>query len=119
MEQVMSLPDPEWQIEGLIERGALACVYGAPGDGKTFLTLGWALCVATGTPWQGREVHQGRVVYVATEGGSGLKKRARAWLQRHGISDAPDVFMLVEAINLCEDIEAIIEAIHQSGIAPS
>ena len=82
LEEVFNLPDPRWQVQGLMPEGALVCLYGAPESGKTFVCVDLALSIAAGVPWHGREVKQGAVVYVAAEGGSGIKARARAWLHR-------------------------------------
>ena len=46
---------------------------------KTFIALDWAACVATGKPWQSREVQQRRVLYVVAEGANGFDQRADAW----------------------------------------
>jgi RecA-family ATPase len=63
--QVMELQNPEWLIEGVIEHGGLAMLFGPSGHGKSFLSADWMMCVTTGTRWAGREVRQGRVIYVA------------------------------------------------------
>src|SRR4051812_37793236 len=70
--ELLELPPPEWLIEGVIESSALGVLYGPPGCGKSFAALDWALSVATGKAWHGREVRQGAVVYVAGEGTTGV-----------------------------------------------
>ena len=42
-----------------------AVIYGPSGEGKTFVALDWALSVATGRSWQGKQTKQGPVVYIA------------------------------------------------------
>src|SRR2546422_8198989 len=39
-------------------------LFRSSGGGKTFVSLDWALCIATGKPWRGRAVKRGPVVYV-------------------------------------------------------
>jgi hypothetical protein len=116
---VLDLPDPEWQIRGVLELGALGCVFGPPGEGKSFLTLDWALCIAAGVPWHGRAVVPGRVVYIAAEGGRGIKKRIRAWLRQHSLNDVPNAFVLLDSIELRDDVSALIERINDLGIGPT
>lgn len=68
-----------------------AWLAGMPGTYKSFVALDWAMCIATGRSWLGREVEQGRVLYIAGEGASGMWQRANAWLHRRGLDlDATD-----------------------------
>jgi hypothetical protein len=57
---------------------------GKPGDGKSFVALDLAGCVATGIRWHGHHVREGRVLYIAAEGVRGVKQRVRAWEHKHG-----------------------------------
>src|SRR5437016_3780364 len=66
--RLAELPAPAWLIEHILPQNALGCVYGAPGAGKTFLALDWALAVATGRPWDAHATRPGAVLYVAAEG---------------------------------------------------
>jgi RecA-family ATPase len=84
LDEIERLPPLEWLIEGLMPAGGLAVLYGAPKLGKSFLALDWALSVAAGRRWLGRNVRQGDVVYVYAEGVSGLKARVAAWAAEHG-----------------------------------
>ena len=88
LKEMADLPPPEWLIEGLVPQDGLAVLYGEPAAGKSFVSLDWALSVATGAPWLGREVKQGEVVYIYAEGAQGLTRRARAWFQEHGKAEA-------------------------------
>ena len=73
------IPPPVPVIDGLMFLDNLARLSSEPGRGKTFLALDMALCVATGTPWHGHKVRQGRVLYLVGEGLSGLNQRVEAW----------------------------------------
>jgi ABC-type glutathione transport system ATPase component len=42
--------------------GELHALVGPSGSGKSFVALDWALCVAAGIPWHGRETIQGKVL---------------------------------------------------------
>lgn len=82
---------PAWLIRHILERDALAMLFGDPGCGKSFMALDWGLRIATGLAFEGREVAQGPVIYLAGEGHSGIARRVAAWLIRHGesLEDTP------------------------------
>jgi RecA-family ATPase len=77
------------QIEGWFDLGSLVVGYGAPNAGKTHVFLSMAVSIAAGQPWCGRIVRQGGVVYVAAEGGRGLKRRAGAYRKKYGWKKIP------------------------------
>ncbi|MBB6174203.1 hypothetical protein HNR23_004263 [Nocardiopsis mwathae] len=80
------LPEPEPVIDGMLFRDSLAWVHGKPGNGKSFLVLDWAGCVATARPWQERSVcAPGTVLYLVAEGMSGVRRRVRAWESWNGV----------------------------------
>jgi hypothetical protein len=82
-------PGAGYAIKGMLQRASYAEIYGAPGEGKTFVALDMAYHVAAGLPWMGRKVHAGPVLYLAYEGQGGLKKRAKALRQKYGKKDVP------------------------------
>jgi hypothetical protein len=104
--QLQELPEPEWLIEGLFVRNSFALLSGSPGVGKTFVALDWAMCLGTGVDWMGRTVAGGKVIYVAAEGGSGIKRRVDAWQETRatmddaGHYDNRGVLWFTEAVNL-------------------
>jgi hypothetical protein len=76
---VSNIQPIQWLVRDYLERDSLAVIYGAPGGGKSFLSVDIAASVATGRPWQGHKVTRGRVFYIAGEGHNGLARRFRAW----------------------------------------
>ncbi|WP_326546097.1 AAA family ATPase [Mycolicibacterium sp. ND9-15] len=74
-----TLPNPAPLIDNVLDKGTCALLYGHRGTFKTFIALDWALCGATGRPWQGRATERGRVLYIAAEGAFGAKGRIDAW----------------------------------------
>jgi hypothetical protein len=80
-----TIPDPEPLIGSeVLFIDTLNWLVGKPGDGKSFVALDLAGCVATGIRWHGHSVRQGRVLYIAAEGVRGVKRRVRAWEHKHG-----------------------------------
>jgi hypothetical protein len=75
-----------WVIHKRIEANTTGYTFGPPGGGKTFEALHRWLCVATGTPCNGRRTTQGLVLYCCGEGHSGISRRARAWMLHHDMT---------------------------------
>lgn len=92
---------PGYLIKGLLQRRTYAELFGAPGEGKTFVAFDLAYCVAAGKPWMGRKSHGGPVLYLAYEGIGGLVKRAQALRQKYGDADVP-LFIAGASFNLRE-----------------
>jgi len=123
---VDNLQPIQWLIEDYIETDSLSLIYGAPGGGKSFVTVGMACCIATGTPWHGHSVKQGAVFYIAGEGHNGLARRFAAWSKHAGVSlkGAP-LFKSRRAVSIFNEASAkelhdeIIVMIEQTGVTPS
>ena len=76
-----SLPDPEPQIEDIVDMGTVVLISGPSSKGKSFIALDWAMSIASGLEWLKHKVTKGNVLYVAAEGAHGQKKRVAAWEQ--------------------------------------
>lgn len=120
----MVFADPEFVIDRLLETESLAAVFGRPGSGKSFVAIDMAASVASGTPYHGRAVMQGPVIYIAGEGHNGLKRRLTAWERHHGVSlsNAPLHFSK-RATNLpdpevADAVMAAIESVAQAEGKP-
>lgn len=85
LSEVLQLPPPEWQIEGLWPTESLVVLYGPTKVGKSFLSLDAALSVAYGIPFLGRKTTQGGVLYMIGEGARGQRLRLEAWAQEKGV----------------------------------
>ncbi|SFP31544.1 AAA family ATPase [Tranquillimonas alkanivorans] len=83
IDEIFELPDPVFAIDRHIPEGGMGFLYGAPGCGKSFIALDWALHMAYGLPtWHGDAIRTrpgAAVVYIAREGSSGFKARIHAW----------------------------------------
>lgn len=114
--------EPDYLIDGLIEKDSTITIFGDPACGKSFLSLDISMCVSTGTPFHGREVKRGPVVYLAGEGHSGLVRRVQAWCRQNGVDkDRADLFLSNKAPQLLnrssmEELSAAVsEAIKEAG----
>ncbi len=115
--EVFAMPPVEFLVDGLLTDTGFAMMYGAPGTGKSFLAIDIALSVAHGREWQGQDVKQGRVLYIAGEGIGGFSKRWAAWEKYHGVKDEPDMYLLPTAVNFREpeDIARLVATIEGIG----
>jgi DNA-binding transcriptional ArsR family regulator len=76
---LQDMPSTEPLIEKVLPRNAYAILRGRDHSFKSFVAIDWALCLATGKAWQGYDVEQCRVLYIAGEGAHGLRGRVDAW----------------------------------------
>jgi hypothetical protein len=118
-EDLAALPPPDWLIEGVIPEQGFAALYSAPGVGKTFLALDWALRVASGQSFAGRSVKQGPVVYVIGEGGRGFGKRLKAWSAVNGELPREHVLAVREPVQLHRgEGDILIQSIDARNMKP-
>jgi hypothetical protein len=102
--ELFELPPPEWLIEGIMPKNALAVLWGQSGSYKSFLALDWALCIATGSWWKRRKIDDpADVLYVVAEGSSGIPKRVRAWSKANGLHKLDRVRWIPEAVDILND----------------
>lgn len=93
-------------VEGLLDVGAASLLYGPSNVGKTFVVLDMAHAIATGRPWSGRATTKSGVLYLALEGGGGIRKRFAALRKDHA-GATPDNFVLAcTTIDLCGSTES-------------
>lgn len=108
-----SAPSRGYIVKGLLAPGDVACIYGAPGAGKSLIAPHIGYQVALGQPAFGMRTKPGLIFYVAAEDPHGMRGRVTALRKRHG--DAPD-FELVEDVSdlltdKSEDLKALRAAI--------
>lgn len=114
------LPPVRPLVEGLLYRGTLAQLTGAPGSYKSFLAVGMACAVAAGVAFEDHAVPDGGgpVVYVAAEGASGLRARILAWCELAGVDPSvlegrlfilPVPVQLGNSVDIAEAVEVTRE----------
>ena len=115
---INAMPDPVWLIEGAIIEKSLGFVYGPPGCGKSFITLGLSRALASNqADWWGRTIHKtGPVVYISSEGIGDMKHRLAAWHQASTGGSNDDPFALIhQSINFMEeaDVDRLLRTVQQ------
>ena len=117
--QLDGLPPMDWLVAGVLPSTGLASIYGQPGSGKTFLALDLAAHISEGVgTWFGLPCKQRDVLYIALEGGGGIKKRVLAW-EAHNKRAAPSLKFALGNFNLKShaDVDGLLCSIE--GLSPS
>jgi hypothetical protein len=121
----------QYLIKSLMPSRGVMVLYGQSGTGKSFLALDAALHVAAGRSWAGKKVSRGidlkvengierevkrGVVYIASEGGHGFKKRIVAAMRERKIPASVPFALITDAPKLgdngCE-LDKLIAAIER------
>jgi hypothetical protein len=115
-EQFAAGKPPGWIVKGVLPKADLVVLFGESGSGKSFMALDLGAAIARGVEWRGHRVKQGRVVYVAAEGGGGFRNRLKAYAARHEIGldqlpigvihAAPNLLLKDDALDVCKAILA-------------
>ena len=75
-------------INGILPSGVVGVLEGAPGVGKSFVAMDWALHIAGGIDWYGCSVQEPRtVVYIVGEGWTSFPQRLRRWDENYSGED--------------------------------
>lgn len=112
----------KWLVKDMLPAKAFSAIYGKSGAGKSFFAMYLAAMVAAGREAFGLDTEQGDVVYLALEGGAGLRRRRDALMQRYGLPDDLPVHFVKAQMNLrssLDDLHALIEAIKARDIKPA
>jgi hypothetical protein len=120
------IPDtePDFLVDGMLERGSLAMIFGKPASGKSFLAVDLAASIATGRAFQGLKTQKGDVVYIAGEGYRGLKRRFTAWATYHDVSPEEIRVMISRSAvdyrdeRAAQELETELIRARKSGLAP-
>ncbi len=89
-------------VADLLGAGTLAVVYGDSNSGKTYFTLDLVLHIAAGQPWRGRQVRRGLVLYVAAEGGHGIRNRLAAYRKHAPWTAGATLAVLPQTVDLLD-----------------
>jgi hypothetical protein len=103
-------------IKGLLGENTMVVLYGPSGVRKTFAALDLAFHIAAGHVWNDLATRQGAVLYIAAEGGFGIRRRIAALKKKHGL-DVP-FYLVVFPLNLFDDakhLKALYAAIDKVG----
>ena len=89
-------PARKYLIKGLLAEKDVACIFGAPGAGKSLIAPFLGYMLAQGNEAFGMRTKVGGVFYVASEDSHGMRGRVKALRKAHGSAQA---FELVEGVS--------------------
>lgn len=107
---------PEFLVAQLLTTTAMSALWGDPGCGKSFVATHLAFCIAADMDFLGKRVLQGGVIYIAAEGGGGIKKRLVAIRKSFPVPQGLPFVLVPTAVDLCtedHETEALIAEIHK------
>ena len=113
-----NLPEPKYCVRGILPMTGFACVYGAPGTGKSFLVLALAYAIAGGQDFFGRETTSAPVVYIPLENRASLKIRVEAIEQHNGYKIADNFHYMRQDLNLLDSrtVEGLAEVLPKGSV---
>jgi len=103
-----------WLVKDILPAQSLFALYGQPGSYKSFVALYLGAMVAAGREAFEKPSKQGTVIYIAAEGGAGLKRRRDALVKQYDIVPDIPMYFIKAQLNLGtseQDITALIEEI--------
>jgi hypothetical protein len=111
-----------WLVDGLIPANSFVAIFGKPSSFKSFAALYLSAMVSTGREAFGRATTQGAVIYIAGEGGAGLKRRRDALMRQHDLPADTPIYFIRAQLNLAtslDDRDALLAEIRAIGVKPA
>ncbi len=116
--ELADIKPPPFLIDGVLPSRSVNMLFGEFNLGKTFLAIDWAASVASGRPWVGKQVEQGDVLYIASEGDPGnLGTRTAAW-REHFHDERLPILFYTDVVDLVRDVHDLVEGAVARGIKP-
>lgn len=108
---------PPMLIAGCLPRGAAGAIFARPGAGKSLVGVELARCVASGDPFAGRSVEQGRVIYCCQDSPASTERRMLA-IDADVAANISTVCRLPSLPGGLDDLRAAVEAVNTSPGLP-
>jgi AAA domain/Primase C terminal 2 (PriCT-2) len=109
---LLNFKQVDWLIKGLLPSRGIGALYGAPSSGKTFLALDMLAALVRGIIWHGFKIRKKHsVVYLALEGGSGIRNRIAAYLKHNSLKDLEGFYIIMDDFDIRTDFGELIDLI--------
>lgn len=117
---IASAASMRWLVKGIVPAESIGMIFGASGTFKSFVALDLACHIAHGLPWLGRRTQQGKVLWIAAEGGRGIGYRLAAWHRSRNLPVSTNIVGIPASIDLGTDAWRVVDAVQTSaGFTPS
>lgn len=118
--EMISVPTPEWLVDGVLQERSSALMFGKSNTFKSFHAVSLACCVSTARRWHGASTKKGKALYVATEGEIAVGKlRIKGWMDRFDIphADRANIFRYAQevALDKAESVSQLIADMNEIG----
>lgn len=101
-DDIKNIPLAAPLIEGYLNVGTTAVMYGPPKNGKSFIALDMAARVSLGMQWAGKKVERKPVLYLLAEGTGGFSNRYAAWCKYNEVESLPDLWLLTYPVRMLD-----------------
>ena len=89
VDDLKSIKPPGYNIDGFLQQGTTAVLWGLPGSTKTTHAIDWWARMSLGLDWCGAKVTKGVTFYLALEDLAGFRARVDAWEEHNQTSLPP------------------------------
>lgn len=100
----LELTEPEYLVNGILERDTLSAIFGESGSAKSFFTIDLLASIATGCSFHGRQVEEAPCIYLCGEGNRAIKRRLVAWEKGRVSLDGAPLFVSNRAAILPDEL---------------
>jgi archaellum biogenesis ATPase FlaH len=115
---LLRLKAMSWLVKGLLPAEGIGALFGPSGSGKSFLIIDLLMHLCLGRDWFGYKIHKKHtVLYLALEGGAGVRNRVAAYLQHNNIKEPDNFFTIIDNFDIRQQFWDLIEAVKE--IEPS
>jgi len=112
----------DYLVKNWFAKDTISVIYGDSNCGKSFLALDIASHIAAGIDWMDNRVRQGKVLYLASEGGKGFAKRIAAIklennLLYEGMADNLQLLPVQVDFHGVDDVNAVIGLVQEQDFS--
>lgn len=112
-EEIMAIVEPPALVDGVLSSNSHAQLFGASESFKSFVALDIAVHVAIGMDWHNHSVRRGLVVYIAAEGGFGMKHRVAASKRYHEYTGQLGIYFFLSSVAISPSGPALTALIRE------
>ena len=103
-----------WLVKGLLPSEGIGALFGPSGSGKSFLIIDLLMHLCLRRDWFGYKIHKKHtVLYLALEGGAGVRNRIEAFLKHNAINEPDNFFTIIDNFDIRQQFGDLIETVKE------